>query len=412
MTIITGHSDVTSIAAKENSSMRIEMSLAAGGRYAVSVATAPDQLQTWIPAWEELSSQVADPNVFYEPWCFLPAAKHLAPHRDWRILLIERPDSASPGGWKLSGFFPFVSGRGPARLRKLSLWQHPYCFLTNPLLERGHESNLFRTLFQSLHRPELSAGCLEFPLLAGEGPVHAALVEVTREQLCTTFKSDHYLRATTSYSGDCQERLKDAVGGHHFREYKRQRRKLEALGQLEYRFLNDIRFTDLWVDWFLELEAAGWKARAGTAMQMNPDDARFFREVVQQGMACDRVYLEGLFLDGEPIALKCNLLSPPQAFAFKIAFDETHRKFSPGQQLEFESMSHLQQRDSISTADSCAAPGHPMIDRIWKERRVIQNLLVSTGSGCSELVIGSLPLMRSLNRVRRKSLTSLLGKKN
>lgn len=373
-----------------------------GLRYVVSTITNPVDLLPMGEQWQALAARAADPNPFYEPWFFLPAAQHLGPDQQWQILLVQRMDARKNGQLELCGFFPFVQSRGPAGISQWTLWKNPFCFLTSPLVDQTGSANVFRAVLNHCQFDRNRVMCLEMPMLAGEGPLHHGLTEVLREQLCTTYIPDQYLRATTTCQGDVDAYLKNALGGHHVREYRRKRRKLEALGQIEYRQIHEARSVPGWVEWFLDLESQGWKARAGTAIKLHPAETAFFREMIDAGYALGKVRLEGLFLNGEPIALKCLLFSSPAAFAFKIAFDETHHTCSPGVQLEFESLQRLADDPQVAWCDSCAVPGHQMIDRLWTERRLVRHLMISTGHCTSDVVIGSLPLFRSLNRVRKR----------
>ena len=106
----------------------------------------------------------------------------------------------------------------------------------------------------------------------------------------------------------------------------------------------------------------------------------------------------GLFLNGEPIAMKVNFLASPGSFAFKIAYDERFSKFSPGVQLELENLRRLHETPKIEWMDSCAVPKHFMINRLWKERRTIQHVRVSTGGWLGNLEIGVRTLLRSIRR--------------
>jgi hypothetical protein len=51
--------------------------------------------------------------------------------------------------------------------------------------------------------------------------------------------------------------------------------------------------------------------------------------------------------------------------------------------------------------DSCAAPNHPMINRLWKDRRVVESVLISTGSWRGDLVVGVFPAAQRLARLIR-----------
>jgi hypothetical protein len=113
----------------------------------------------------------------------------------------------------------------------------------------------------------------------------------------------------------------------------------------------------------------------------------------------------GLYLDGEPIAMKVNFLAAPGAFAFKIAYDERYSKYSPGVQLELENIRRLHAQESVEWMDSCAVPNHFMINRMWKERRTIKYMRISTGRILGNVEIGVRTFLRTLLRSWR-SLTS------
>ncbi|WP_437185818.1 GNAT family N-acetyltransferase [Planctomicrobium sp. SH668] len=375
-----------------------------GQKYEIVVLTDASRLESHLSEWMQLAEHSIDANPFYEPWFLLPAIKTLGQGNDWYFVLVFRDDKRRPGNPALCGFFPFHKSRGPMGISQLSLWKNAFCFLASPLIHQESPTETLRVVMSFLQQKETPASCLEWHLVSGEGQFHYSLIEVLRENLTTTYVSDQYLRARITCSGDTEEYFKKTLGGHHLREYRRKRRKLETLGDVEYRQLTDLRALDCWTDWFLQLEAQGWKARAGTAIQQNEAETKFFREFVAQGFPVGKVRLEGLFLNGEPIALKCILIAGKVAFAFKIAFDETYRNASPGVQLEFESLRELAADPSIEWSDSCAAPGHQMIDRLWSERRVIQSLTLSTGKIAGEIVLGALPCLRALNRVRKRLL--------
>ena len=73
-----------------------------------------------------------------------------------------------------------------------------------------------------------------------------------------------------------------------------------------------------------------------------------------------------------------NFLTPPHAFSFKTAYDERFARYSPGVLLQRENLS-IASREGIAWADSCAAPDHPMIDRIWREKREIARISIAIG---------------------------------
>jgi hypothetical protein len=53
--------------------------------------------------------------------------------------------------------------------------------------------------------------------------------------------------------------------------------------------------------------------------------------------------------------------------------------------------------------DSCAMADHPMIDRLWSERRVVQTLYVATGRRPGDAIVSAMPLGRWLRRSLRRT---------
>ena len=56
--------------------------------------------------------------------------------------------------------------------------------------------------------------------------------------------------------------------------------------------------------------------------------------------------------------------------------DERFARNSPGVQLTVELTRHLCADRAISSADSTAAPDHPMIDHIWPDLMAIGDILI------------------------------------
>jgi CelD/BcsL family acetyltransferase involved in cellulose biosynthesis len=70
-----------------------------------------------------------------------------------------------------------------------------------------------------------------------------------------------------------------------------------------------------------------------------------------------------------PAALKCNLIARDEVFCFKIAYDESLARFSPGVQLEERMVEVFHGDMGGRVLDSCADPDNDMINRLWPDRR-------------------------------------------
>jgi len=77
------------------------------------------------------------------------------------------------------------------------------------------------------------------------------------------------------------------------------------------------------------------------------------------------------------VAFKCNLLAGDEVFCFKITYDESLARFSPGVQLEQRMVDFFHEHMTATTMDSCADPGNEMINRLWPDRRPMATDMVS-----------------------------------
>jgi hypothetical protein len=135
---------------------------------------------------------------------------------------------------------------------------------------------------------------------------------------------------------------------------------------------------------------------------MSPAERDYFRTIAAEAFRRGRLQMLGLRLSGRFIALKCNFLCPPGSFAFKIAYDEAYARFSPGVQLELDNVHLIHARPELEWMDSCAVPGHPMIERLWSERRTVESWLIAGGRWLGPLALAGLPWLRRVKRYLRR----------
>jgi len=375
------------------------------GKLLVAVLDNPSQLSQYQPAWTDLAQNALEPNVCYEPWMLLPAQRTLAENQPLRFVLAfaadRGPDSSAP---LLHGFFPLVQRRGYRGLpiRLLSLWQHSYSFLTVPLLRAGHARETLAAFLEWARTSSAGAALIEFPQAPAQGPFQELLVEHCRDQARLTFLDEIWSRALFRPRASADSYLAEALSGKHRHELRRLERRLGELGRLDQRTLEKGEDLPGWIDAFLSLEASGWKGRTGTALASTAASRSFFRELAGSAFAAGRLQMLGLFLNDRPIAMKCNLLSGSASFGFKIAFDETLARYSPGTQLEMFSIRFLhEQTPRLDFLDSCAVTDQEMLNRLWLDRRLIQSVLLSTGRFPGDLVVSLLPLLRWVKRCLR-----------
>ena len=72
------------------------------------------------------------------------------------------------------------------------------------------------------------------------------------------------------------------------------------------------------------------------------------------------------------------VLAGDEAFSFKIAFDESLSRFSPGVQLEVAMVGEFHDRMPHARMDSCADSDNEMINRLWPDRRPLVSYAIPT----------------------------------
>jgi hypothetical protein len=80
----------------------------------------------------------------------------------------------------------------------------------------------------------------------------------------------------------------------------------------------------------LELEAAGWKGRSGTAILCRPQIKTFFEELTRGFDRAGALRLSELSLDGRLAAMALSIVHDERLFTLRVAYDEEHRRLGPG----------------------------------------------------------------------------------
>jgi CelD/BcsL family acetyltransferase involved in cellulose biosynthesis len=79
-----------------------------------------------------------------------------------------------------------------------------------------------------------------------------------------------------------------------------------------------------------ELEAAGWKGRAGSAVASSPVTDRFYRAVAQSLSARGELRVSCIRLDGALVAFDLCALRDGRLWLLKTAYDERYSRLAPG----------------------------------------------------------------------------------
>lgn len=318
-------------------------------------------------AWDGLAAEASEPNPFAERWCLQSALHLLDPERHARLIVVQ---GGADG--PLIGVMPIEPtvryGRLP--LRHVTGWAHPNHFHGAPLVRAGLERLFWSILLGWCDAAPWTKTMLHVPRLTKGAPLHRALAEVARQRGGTAEVVHREERALLESELSPAAYWDAAVRAKKRKELRRQANRLAEAGAVQFRRWQADEAPGPWIDAFLDLEARGWKGQAGSALASHSDTEAWFRAIVPAAAAAGRLDMRALDLDGRPLAMLVNFLCPPGGFSFKTAFDEDYARFSPGVLLQQANLDLLGD-PRIMWVDSCAAPGHPMIDSVWRERRAL-----------------------------------------
>lgn len=297
----------------------------------------PELLQSLAPDWRRLCDASSD-EIFYRPEWAAAYLNAFAPQARITVL------SAWVGS-ELRGVLPLVRERAwlsglPAV--KLTVPANIHCFRLGMTLapdSQGEEAQgeeapgeeALRALWQAVKALPGWTVLDVFNVLEGNGIDRLAALAraegfpVARKRTSQTL----YLPI-----GASAKDLPAWMAGTRpkFRSHlRRARRQLEEQGKLVLKHYNTADPDAL--ERFFELEGSGWKGAEGTAIKCDPRTRQFYTEVAQAAAAGGYLSLDFLELAGKPIAAHFGFNFRGRYFLAKAGYDETYRRYGPGQLL-------------------------------------------------------------------------------
>lgn len=324
-------------------------------------------------AWRELAARALEPNVFYAP-AFALAAAPVFGGGTGAVLVWS---GANPR--RLIGFFParIEQRRYGLKLPVLVGLTHPYGPLGVPLVEREAAEPVIAAWLKHVAADAALPGLLLLPFLPENGAFATALDAILRRAQMPAAHLHRRRRALLQPDGERRLYVEHAMGKHQHKELRRRWRRLNETGAVLVTAATEPAAVAAALEDFLALEASGWKGRAGTAVAKHQDIRRFIRAAVSGLAAESKVSIDRILVDGRAIAASIILRSGSCAWFWKIAYDESFARFSPGVMLTAVVTEQLVDDLTLARADSCATANHPMIDHLWRERLALCDRLIA-----------------------------------
>ncbi|MBG0810464.1 GNAT family N-acetyltransferase [Methylosinus sp. H3A] len=332
-----------------------------------------ERMSEHIRDWADLVERSAEPNGFLEPGFALPAARHF-PAKSRPVFVVVWKRVGAQGARRLVALFPIAApgfSFGAATARG---WLHKQAALATPLLDRDCAEEAAAALLDWF-AGNRRAGAVLIPRTPMSGPVFAAFTRAARATGRDWRVLDRHERAALLAGGDPEEVWTRTSSRKALSEMRRRRRRLEETGELKRVIYSTPADIPRATEDFLALEASGWKAERG-ALLGHPSLATFVRSATRLLAREGKIRIHSLELAGKPIAMGVVIESGGRAYFWKIAYDESLRAQAPGVQLVYALTETQSERADIALTDSCAIPGHVMIERCWPDRLVVCDLMV------------------------------------
>lgn len=364
---------------------------------------------------DHLCRRTIEPNVFFNPRFLAPAMPRLD-DREVRLAVMRDGDEERS---RLRLLMPFSVERPavPLGVPVMRSWASPFGPLGTPLIDRDDPSGVLDDFLSILARPHLKLPqVLVIPDIRLDGAVAALLHTVTEARGLPLLATERIERPSleSALAGDAY--LKEALRPHHYREFRRLKRRLGEKGALDYTIAREPADIRRAAEDFLALEASGWKGRQRSAMSIDRYRAAFVREAIDRLSQKDMCRIHALTLDGRPIASLVIFVEAGMAYTWKTAYDESLAAFSPGTLLMIEATRTHLDDPNIEATDSCAVPDHPVMSRLWMERRPVGTLLVGLTAGSDRLARQASAQLhlhrrtRNMARLLRARMRRLLGR--
>lgn len=318
-------------------------------------------------AGELTTADCAEPNPFYDRPVLDAALAHLGGTANVRV--VEATDADGQVIARLPIEHRWMHGRIP--VPHIAAWTYDHCFYGAPMLRAAREEQGWAALLAQCDGDPATGDFLHLGRMDPDGPAARALICLCEKQGRPLIEVGRYERALLRSSLSADDYWTQSVRPKKRKELRRQQNRLAEQGAVRNRMLVDPAELSAWCSAFVALEGKGWKGEEGTALGSDPRHERFFHDACVAAFAAGQLDMLRIDCDARPVAMLMNFVAPNGGFSFKIAIDPDFGRFSPGVLIEIDNLRRVLDDRIVPWMDSCAAPGHPMIDGLWTERRAI-----------------------------------------
>ncbi len=353
---------------------------------------------------EALSKRSVDQNIFFESEVLLAAwprlISTLAPHGCWMLCLWETISDKR----NLRLFTPVrVNKIGLPAHKVIQSLSNEFMPIGTPLIDKECAGEAAENLLRLLGDPALNLPKLmDFTHQRQTSKSSKLIIEAASSLGLEAHHNNIQQRAALFSPTKPKRTVEQTIGKKRLRELARQLRKLRENGEVTFVTARTEEEVLDAFEGFMTLELKGWKGRRGTALYNHKKIAAFSRQIVAELVTKNGSEIFTLKHDGRPIAALIFLGRGGHLVPWKMAFDESYGKFSPGMQLMLEATKNLLNRDEFVEADSLAVTDHWMMNSIWPDRITIQDTTIALHPSARKELVAAVRAKERVIAFRKK----------
>ena len=361
-----------------------------------------DQVGELVPAWEALSKNSVEDNVYYCPRYAQALMKNVERDTTLRFALVWE-------GADLIALLPFTVPRIriPVAGSGAQSWQTKYTFNCAPLLDKDRCAEAADSLLDVMTSSH--SGEWVLPRIYTQGAACQAMIKALQANGHPWLFANKYLRATLENRASFDALMQSHISSKRRRELARNRRRLEELGPVRHEIHRCDPGLDNAVTAFLQMEASGWKGKRGTALACVPSTRQFAVDVFTGSEAESICRADVLTVAGKPVAVSLILFAGRTGFAVKCAYDETYRTYCAGLLLELEVMRSFLSDSWADRLDS-GTDGKHVIDGLWPGRLEVADLIFSCAARYPQWRVSAFQRTEQVRQTAKRATKSLISR--
>ena len=320
-------------------------------------------------AWDVLFASGAAPHPhFSQPVMAAHRAAGLVP-KALRFVTVRRGD-------RLTALLPYILSHDLTGLggRVARPYLSPFMTASAPLVANGPNRTADSAAFVEGLEAASGGRPWRWPLLPTEEGAGPEILAIMRARGWAIGTVAAFERPVMDRRADHDAFLAGHPNRSRFKDLRRRDRRLAEAGTVAHVCATEGPDLAHLVATFLDLERAGWKGSAGTAMACRPETMALARALFGDPAGPVRARADALTLDGRPIAISLALVGCGTATLLKTAYDEDLRSHAPGLLLEAEIVRACHETGFADRLDSATLEGSAL-ESLYRDRTPIAELI-------------------------------------